>query len=598
MTIAPLLKVTLCGLSRDRDRLLEGLQALGVMHLLPLVPPPDDPQRAIPERPEEAIKALRFLAETPERRRQITREEGFDPDALVAQVGDLRARLREAIDRRDFLKKRIADVEPWGEIRLPPLDDLAGHRLWYYVLPVRHRAALADLPLPYAVVHRDPRFLWTVVVSPDEPARDLLPVPRVHLGSKPLSALRQELEDVEIGIEALEAERVALTRYITLLSRNLARAEDRASLAHAGQMVLADEAIVAVSGWVPEDAMPAVAAFAEERRLALLAEPPGPGDEPPTLIEAPERLSAGADLATFYQVPPYGSWDPTAVITASFVAFFAMIFADAGYGLLLLAVLGLSWQRLGTTPARRGWRTLGLWLAGATILYGLLVGSVFGFVPPEGTLLHHLHILEVADFTTMMAISIAIGVGHLALANAMIALADRRRFVVVSRGGWIAVLLGGLLLWLGGRDGAAGALGWAMLVGGFLAVFLFASDRPVDGWKNGALRLLDGGMALAGAMGLFGDVLSYMRLFALGLASASLAVTFNELAGQAHAALPGLGLLMAILILLVGHGLNFGLALMSGVVHGLRLNYIEFFKWGLAGEGRPFRRFARKETAE
>jgi V/A-type H+-transporting ATPase subunit I len=105
-------------------------------------------------------------------------------------------------------------------------------------------------------------------------------------------------------------------------------------------------------------------------------------------------------------------------------------------------------------------------------------------------------------------------------------------------------------------------------------------------------------MGLAGAMGLFGDVLSYMRLFALGLASASLALTFNQLAGQADAALPGLGLLVAILILLVGHGLNFALALMSGVVHGLRLNYIEFFKWGLSGEGRPFERFARKEASE
>ena len=97
-------------------------------------------------------------------------------------------------------------------------------------------------------------------------------------------------------------------------------------------------------------------------------------------------------------------------------------------------------------------------------------------------------------------------------------------------------------------------------------------------------------------MGMFGDVLSYLRLFALGLASASLALTFNELAMQVKAAMPGLGLLLAILLLLLGHVINLGLTLMSGVVHGLRLNFIEFYKWGMPAEGTAFQRFARKEV--
>ena len=101
---------------------------------------------------------------------------------------------------------------------------------------------------------------------------------------------------------------------------------------------------------------------------------------------------------------------------------------------------------------------------------------------------------------------------------------------------------------------------------------------------------------LTGAMGMFGDVLSYMRLFALGLASASLALTFNDLATQIRDAIPGLGLLLALLLLLLGHAINLGLAIMSGVVHGLRLNFIEFYKWGVPGEGKAFQKFARKEV--
>jgi len=107
-------------------------------------------------------------------------------------------------------------------------------------------------------------------------------------------------------------------------------------------------------------------------------------------------------------------------------------------------------------------------------------------------------------------------------------------------------------------------------------------------------------IGLQGLVGLskqFGDLLSYLRLFALGLASASLAATFNGLAADLQAAIPGLGLLLALIILLFGHGITFLLGIMSGVVHGLRLNYIEFFGWGLTEEGYPFRSFAKREVS-
>jgi V/A-type H+-transporting ATPase subunit I len=128
-------------------------------------------------------------------------------------------------------------------------------------------------------------------------------------------------------------------------------------------------------------------------------------------------------------------------------------------------------------------------------------------------------------------------------------------------------------------------------------VFAFASDRPVRDLRSALFRLLDGLRALTDITKAFGDVLSYLRLFALGLASASLALTFNDLAHQAGQ-IQGVGLLFAILILLVGHLLNLMLALMSGVVHGLRLNYIEFYNWALSGEGYAFQPFNKKESKE
>ncbi|OAB55212.1 ATP synthase subunit I [Phormidium willei BDU 130791] len=596
MTIARLKKVTLCGLLKNKQRILERLQDLGCMHLLPLRPPPAEVEKMTSPHAEAAYKALRFLGEAPGRRRQVKRPADFDMDAVVTQALTLKQALRDAADRRDFLEHRIAEVEPWGDLDFPPHGELAGLRLWFYMLPTGQRRALRDVALPWQIVQQDHRFIYLVVIARDEPPGDLLPVPRTHTGALPLRELRARLEAVQVELEDLAAQRQALTRYIYLMSANLAAAENRAALTHAEQQTRDEDSLVAVQGWVPVDALESVLALAEEARLACLIEEPGPDDAPPTLIEQPETMAAGVDLALFYQVPGYRTWDPSAVLIVSFTLFFAMILADAGYGLVLLAGLALAWGRLGRSDKGRGYRGLALKLFGATVIYGALVGSYFGVAPAPGSPLAAAHLLRLDDFDTMMKLSITIGVLHLVFANAMIAWVNRRQGVALAKLGWIAALLGGLTLWLAPPDSAGHPAAQGLIGGGLLAVFAFTGTRPLRRPKDYALRLLDGFKGLTGAMGAFGDVLSYMRLFALGLASASLATTFNALARDVHEGLPGLGLLAALLLLLIGHGLNLGLALISGVVHGLRLNFIEFYKWSLPEEGKPFRRFARKEV--
>jgi V/A-type H+-transporting ATPase subunit I len=93
----------------------------------------------------------------------------------------------------------------------------------------------------------------------------------------------------------------------------------------------------------------------------------------------------------------------------------------------------------------------------------------------------------------------------------------------------------------------------------------------------------------------FGDVLSYLRLFALGLAAIKLAEAFNQLAAGSFA-LKGVGVALGILVLVVGHAINLTMGIMGGVVHGLRLNVIEFFNWSLPEEGAKYHAFSRKAT--
>jgi len=596
MSIVQLKKITLFGLLTEKQDILAGLQGLGCMHLSPLSPPPAEVEKVASLHAETAYKALRFLSAVPQQRRQVRRDAGFDADKLVQEVLELKQRLRDAGDRRDFLKRRINDLEPWGNVAFPPHETLAGYRLWFYILPLRKRGALDDIELPWRIAHRDQRFAYVVIIAKQEPPGDLLPVPRTHVGALPLSELQAQLEEVEVELEDLAAQRQGLTRYIYLLSVNLAGLDNRAALVHAAQLTRDEGAILAVQGWVPVNAIAAVKAYAEKMELACLVEEPGPDETPPTLIEQPDRMDAGVDLTLFYQVPSYRSWDPTLLLFASFSVFFAMILADAGYGLTLMAGLLAFWKKLGRSRKGRAYRLLGASLFTCTVGYGVMVGSYFGITPPDDSFLGQLHIISVNDFDTMMKLSVIIGVLHIGLANAMMAFVNRSRLIALSKLGWIAAIVGGLLLWLTSPESVWRTVSIAFMVTGLLAIVLFSSDRPVSKASDYLRRWLDGVFSLKAVLTAFGDVLSYMRLFALGLASASLAITFNDLANDVYQSVPGLGLLASLLVLAVGHVLNLGLSLMSGVVHGLRLNFIEFFNWGLAEEGTSFQKFARKEV--
>jgi len=588
MSIAAMQRVAICGLAHERDDVLAELQELGCLHLVPLTPPrplePDgDPRR------RRASAAYRHLMDAPRRLRPWPGRREIDVETTVEAALANKERLRKARDRRDFLSERIAALEPFGDFDLPPDEALLGRKLWFYVLPVKEKRALERLALPWAIVGRDNTQLFLAVISPEEPPADLLPVPRTHTGSRQLSRLRDDLAETEIEVEIAEAEREALTRDRIPLGLRLAEAEDADAQRAARGMTLEDRPVFAVAGWVPEHAADDLRAFAEMRSLAITLEAPQPGDEPPTLLENPGRFDGAGGLTSFYMTPAYGGWDPSLVVLASFAIFFAMILADAGYAAVLAGLVFLFRRRLGAGAAN----TLPiLWIVlGAAFAYGVLAGSYFGFAPPPGGPLDRIAFIDVEDFDTMMRVSIVIGVVHVTVANLEGAFASRAAQDRQSKLGWIAAAWGGLILWLG-----APVAGGLLLAAGLVTVFVAgALGQPVTRPTDWLMRLARGGMALTRVSTLFGDILSYMRLFALGLASASLASTFNNLARDVNEGMPGIGLLFAILILLIGHTINLVLGIISGVVHGLRLNFIEFFGWALSGEGYPFRAFARKE---
>ncbi|MCP9837801.1 V-type ATP synthase subunit I [Cyanobium sp. N.Huapi 1H5] len=601
MTIVALAKVSIFGLAAEKQVVLEGLQALGCLHLIPLGPSEGTAAFAAPQPPGQAREALRYLMDVGQRRYQLKVDPSFDRQAVVAKALANRARKRAAEDRILGLRQHLAELAPWGNFRLPELGELDGQRLWFYRVPhSRQKAfqqALEELALPWQQVHASPRHGYVVLIAEQEPDQSLLPVPRAHVGSESPEELRLELDRAHVDLDDIEAEHEALSRWIFLLSKHLIQADAQAALRQAGQKTADRGHLFQVQGWMPRHDLPRLEAFVGRMGLASWAESPTSDDTPPTLMANPEALAGGADLVSFYETPGYRDWDPSIVVFFSFAIFFAMILADAGYALVLGVLLASAWRGMGRRPSSRRFRVLAAAALLFALLYGVLAGSYFGAPPPPGSFVAHLRVLNLEDFDAMMKVSLVVGALHLILANGVVAmrgasLAERARPI-----GWIAIILAGLSLYLGAGSATGRDLGLGFGGGGVLTILLLSSERPLDSLGSLLRRLFDGVASLAEISKLFGDVMSYLRLFALGLASASLALTFNQLAGQVYRSDVPLGVVISLLILILGHGINLLLAIISGFVHGLRLNFIEFFNWSLDEEGYPFEPFGKQETA-
>jgi len=594
MSIVRLKRFTLYGMASDKGSVLDSLQELGCMHLVNLRP--SERRAEMPSaQPKDTYEALRYLEDSSVRRRSASDDEDYDLDAIVEKALWNRHRRRAVRDRLDELREQIKQVEPWGDFRIPQPDELDGLQLWFYVVPLHQMRRVRQSDLTWHVVSTDNRNAYVVVMAQDDPGPQSMPVPPVDVGLLSLSELRWQEELAEAEAEEIFAERWTLTRWLGLLRRDMARAENRSALEYAGTQTFDSAELFAVQGWVPVSRSQQVLRFVERRGLACTLEDPGSEDTPPVLLDNPPKLAAGEDLVSFFSLPGYRDWDPSAVVFVSFALFFAMILSDAGYAAIMAVVVAFLWKRMGRSDSGKRMRSLTASIVGASIVYGVLVGSYFGVAPREGSLIANLKILEINDFNSMMKLSVVVGGIHVTLANLMVAWNRRGSWVALAPVGWMLIVLTGIGIVLLGLDSGFTNVAWWIMGAGGACILLFSSERPVERAADLFWRLLDGLKAVMGLSSAFGDILSYLRLFALCLSSASLAVTFNQLAVQAMDT-PGIGLLFGLAILVMGHVLNIILALISGVVHGLRLNLIEFYNWGVSGEGDTFRAFRKKET--
>jgi len=426
----------------------------------------------------------------------------------------------------------------------------------------------------------------------------------VFAGEAPAETVRKSVELPEYGIRELISLKEQMLTDLQNLQRRMAEFSERKSvyediLAKINQDIEfealttgadTDGPLIWVSGFIPEDEVPGVKELAARAGWGLLIREPEMEDEIPTLIKNGPKIRIIQPVLDFLgTLPGYREYDISLYFLSYFSVFFAMIVGDAGYGMLFLAgAVFLAFKSRKSGGGLPDAVKLLFVLSLATVAWGAITGNWFGSrsiaslpffrsltIPGIATFPDLFPDAVVDPQKTIMWLCFLLGLSQLTLANILNFVRDFPRLKAFSSLGWGAIIGGLYFLVLNLVIGAVmPQFAVIMVAVGFGLVILFGEQDSEITFIKGVLKGVGGAFTtFLDAISGFSNIISYIRLFAVGMSSFYIASSFNNLASPM---LKGWTIPFGLIIIAIGHGLNLVMALLSVVVHGIRLNMLEF----------------------
>ena len=582
--ITQMKKYTFLVFHRDYEPFLQQLRDLGVVHIT---------QKAAGLiEDNEALQAA--LQHEDELRKLIAQGA---PDQLIAERNEVNERIAAA-------KESAQQAAIWGDFdaaRIQALKD-AGYTLRFF--ECSSKAFLAEWGIKVSEIGGK---IYFVQVG-EGPDLSETPASEIPAPEKSAAEWMQEVENLK-GLLAAANARIEAWQ--------LANLDDiKAQLKEARQNIdwqrvtlstdkLAEGSLCLFEGFCPIDKEPELNAMLAASEVYYEETNPEKEDEVPIQLKNNFYTRLFEPITRLYSLPNYAEIDPTPFFAPFFMLFFGLCLGDGGYGLLIL-LAGIA--VILKAPKLKEWGWLGVFMGATTMIVGILTGMFFGinleevaflapvkqyFITETNATVHFMG----GSYHPMMVFAILIGIFQILFAMGFkvvkITLRDGFKYAAYDCA-WLVALVT-LIVWAATASSLS-TIGlyciYAIL--GICALFILFYSNP-----DRKILLVNIGGGLWGTYnmvsGLLGDVLSYIRLFALGLAGGILGNVFNALALQAGGALPGwIGWLPTLLIMVFGHALNFALCLISSVVHPMRLTFVEFYKnAGFEGGGKEYKPFKK-----
>lgn len=601
-------------MTEEKEGFLEQLQELGVVDISRSEKPVDSDSSVMFHKAERARKTLEFLegidyskdADAEAIAKATVNVEG-DP---VDFIEECRTRLAELHIANANAEKQLNTRRPWGEYDKKAVDGLAdlGYIVRYYSVDARKFDETWGELYPLQVVSNDGKKVWFVTVAPKGEAYSF-PINETAAPEGTYTEASAELAEIKAEMIGCKAGLLNAKDYIPAIKEtcnNDLVELDRYLAKEVGQGA-AENLVTVFTGFAPvENDAELVEAF-DNMGVLYLKEEAVLEDNPPIKLKNNWFTRQFEVFTEMYGAPVYTEFDPTPIVAPFYLLFFAMCMGDAGYGLILI-LLGIAVEKKWINIAML--KNIGpiISILGAgTFAIGLVLGTAFGIdlsaaewypqamkkIMITGT---------IAGFPAQMILALGIGIFHICLAMTVKAIGYTKRFgfrETVSVWGWLLLIVGGI---------ATAALGMAKLVSpdvikwivivigvvSALGIYIFNTPgkNPLSNIGSGLWDTYNM------VTGILGDVLSYIRLYALGLAGGMLGQAFNILGGIIVGdGISVINFLPFALILLFGHSLNLAMSCLGAFVHPLRLTFVEYFKnAGYEGKGKEYNPLTKEKN--
>ena len=490
------------------------------------------------------------------------------------------------------LQQKVEKARVWGSFDKARLETLsaAGVPFHFHVLNAKQFQEQWTEEYALCLVDQEKNNLYFVVAGEDDLPGEV-PVP-----TEDWQAVQATLDEQTAKLQRVLGELLTLKHQLPQLKQLRADALSRLdrSLAGSSAAPAAENTLLTLEGYAPTEDDYTVTAALDQAGVFYLKEAAAAPQNPPIRFKNNKFVKMFEVLTDMYGRPAYDGFDPTPFIAVFFLLFFALCMGDAGYGLVLIGI-GLLLKKV---PSFKDLAPLVVTLGAGTVVVGFFLHSFFSIDIAEWPVFAPIRKVflpaEIGGFAGGMVLSIIIGILHICLAMVVKAInAVKVNGWAASLGtlGWTLLIVGGVLV---GGFALAGVLSqevtkWIIIVLGIvsaLGIFVF-NDPARNKLANIGVGLWD---TYNTATGLLGDVLSYLRLYALGLAGGMLGMAFNDMGrmvlGDGSNAVLWLPFL---LLVILGHTLNIAMCALGAFVHPLRLNFLEFFKnSGYEAAGRNY----------
>ena len=555
-------------LSSGREEFISALGALGVMDITRASKPIDERSSLLLARLEVLHTQIGFT------------RKGNSPELDIL------------LTEQDHLLLEREGLTHWGDYDRDKLMSL-GLPVNFYCVPEKKFSPEWENECALIETDRGHGKVWFVTVGDGEIPAKPLPAPERSIPE--IDAL---LKETEVKIEECKAQFEEKKKELPQMEAEAESIKNELELYLADQSgkAAADGALTVYEGFAPESEKERLAQAFDELDCVWYASEAKIEDNPPIKLKNNKFVKQFELLTDMYGRPDYNEFDPTPYLSIFFLLFFAMCMGDAGYGLLLI-IGGIIFRKVSGLKNLAPLVTI---LGAGTFVVGIVMHTFFGVdisaLPWIPSWLKSVMITGmIFGFDAQMILALVIGVVHLSLAMIVKTIyATRNKGFLGSLGtwGWTLLIVGGfILLALALFKLVSGpVLKWIIIglgVVSALGIFLF-NDIKRNPLKNIGAGLWD---TYNTVTSLLGDVLSYLRLYALGLAGGMLGKAFNDIASMTLGdGSFGLGWLAFPVILVIGHALNLAMCCLGAFVHPLRLNFLEFFKnSGYDGKGRVYK---------